>query len=161
MRRRYGFQSTLPAWGETSVDAGRNHCGINFNPLSPHGERPLGKGGSGIVVIHFNPLSPHGERRGGTDESADRRAFQSTLPAWGETTSCTYFLPLSYYFNPLSPHGERQRKTKDVTGETEFQSTLPAWGETLGDSMGTLSFRNFNPLSPHGERPPFPRPFCA
>jgi len=79
-----GFQSTLPAWGETvnnkvlgeivdisihSPRMGRDGTNLknvgmqnNFNPLSPHGERH----GQGPDRLHsgrnFNPLSPHGER---------------------------------------------------------------------------------------------------
>ena len=100
-------------------------------------------------------------------------SFQSTLPAWGETSRCC-----------------------SSTSGTIFQSTLPAWGETwrwqdkyigeeisihsprMGRDTGLFStvmldgisihsprmgrdsvspslhlhFRNFNPLSPHGER---------
>ena len=33
----------------------------NFNPLSPHGERPLDWWDC-TTAAHFNPLSPHGER---------------------------------------------------------------------------------------------------
>ena len=55
------FQSTLPAWGATS--------------LMP----------SYVDVNNFNPRSPHGERRL-RDEIVRRcTRFQSTLPAWGAT----------------------------------------------------------------------------
>ena len=123
------FQSTLPAWGET------NHPGMlrggwaDFNPLSPHGERP-NRSVRTFLCYYFNPLSPHGERQA---EAREQRflllisihsprmgrdpphrklhfrpnIFQSTLPAWGETLHRLY-----YNNNP------------------EFQSTLPAWGET-------------------------------
>ena len=57
-------------------------------------------------------------------------AFQSTLPAWGETAACT----------------ARSRART-------FQSTLPAWGETLPAGADRRGGGNFNPLSPHGERP--------
>ena len=56
----------------------------------------------------FNPLSPHGERPMAMTRVDTNQLFQSTLPAWGETT----FPGLSL----LRPVG--------------FQSTLPAWGET-------------------------------
>ena len=58
---------------------------VNFNPLSPHGERQS-VFASGIYQFYFNPLSPHGERRCDYPHSAKR-----------------------LYFNPLSPHGERQQ----------------------------------------------------
>jgi len=59
--------------------------GNNFNPLSPHGERP-----TGYIFLryfrNFNPLSPHGERRNIYDNPE----------------------LLKEDFNPLSPHGERR-----------------------------------------------------
>ena len=57
------FQSTLPAWGETYCQPWRGHCAADFNPLSPHGERPA-------YSFRYCPMCG---------------AFQSTLPAWGET----------------------------------------------------------------------------
>ena len=82
-RLRVPFQSTLPAWGETvprlgsrgggaisihsprmgrdvSIRATRCDC-FDFNPLSPHGERP-GSPADASASSYFNPLSPHGER---------------------------------------------------------------------------------------------------
>ena len=108
------FQSTLPAWGETCVPAFRPHpwgnfnplsphgerlavratpCNrLNFNPLSPHGERPLRYAGS-CSTVNFNPLSPHGERPASPWAPCAPQPFQSTLPAWGETTAMPPPLP--------------------------------------------------------------------
>ena len=101
----------------------------DFNPRSPHGERPSTRGGKG-QKNNFNPRSPHGERRP-APETAIRSffQFQSTLPAWGATQKSRRLHPRvhisihaprmgsdvhpvirsppSYYFNPRSPHGER------------------------------------------------------
>ncbi len=57
----YGFQSTLPVWGATCLDAKCAGVGVHFNPRSPCGER------HNIVSIpkhqlDFNPRSPCGER---------------------------------------------------------------------------------------------------
>ena len=83
--RRDAFQSTLPARGATFVDAQKVADKVisihaprtgsdalsstafclrrqDFNPRSPHGERPL-YGGQQHRPKHFNPRSPHGERR--------------------------------------------------------------------------------------------------
>ncbi len=81
----------------------------DFNPRSPHGERPqqcymmrtlilisihAPRTGSdkyerkyGVNCIHFNPRSPHGERLYVGSHSAAYSAFQSTLPARGATRS--------------------------------------------------------------------------
>ena len=58
--------------------------GMHFNPLSPHGERRTPSGGC-CGLRNFNPFSPHGERRTNGLIRYSRLAFQSTLPAWGET----------------------------------------------------------------------------
>ena len=150
---------------------------LNFNPLSPHGERLLRDGHLGIggdISIHsphtgrdanyaimtviemISIHSPHTGRDGiPADDGTGRDGFQSTLPTRGET-------PLSYR------SGKRG----------VFQSTLPTRGETSGLRPASCSddisihsphtgrdaafrFRtsvsiHFNPLSPHGERPNAP-----
>ena len=106
--RSTSFQSTLPAWGETWRKRSAPMT-TNFNPLSPHGERRSPRQSGKAPAGHFNPLSPHGERRPvwtrcesrwtisihsprmGRDllgDCAGKRdqIFQSTLPAWGETS---------------------------------------------------------------------------
>ena len=78
------FQSTLPAWGETAFGGNIALPAGDFNPLSPHGERPPASG-HWSRAGYFNPLSPHGERRISARGSGMAKRFQSTLPAWGET----------------------------------------------------------------------------
>ena len=147
------FQSTLPAWGETT-------------PVTT--ECPS----AAVISIH----SP----RMGRDALADvvrslRQTFQSTLPAWGETlkrersgraTPISIHSPRmgrdpsgtppvvgAWHFNPLSPHGERRSIRRSRTSSSPFQSTLPAWGETAPLVGLRPDGADFNPLSPHGERP--------
>ena len=78
------FQSTLPAWGETVTEAACAAIHGHFNPLSPHGERPLARFHFS-PIIDFNPLSPRGERHSLSASGQTNPLFQSTLPAWGET----------------------------------------------------------------------------
>ena len=100
------FQSTLPAWGATSLFYGTAFCGI----ISIHAPRM----GSDILSLltcgiyrNFNPRSPHGERHSVHVRDVQLFLFQSTLPAWG-ATRCRLRLPmLIFNFNPRSPHGER------------------------------------------------------
>ena len=128
--RVLSFQSTLPAWGETYAGA---HCHPDrgdFNPLSPHGERPL---------AHRCPQTP---------------AISIHSPrAWGETLLPPHCGHYHHHFNPLSPHGERHTISSRAAQTVSFQSTLPAWGETLINCIQYTKDNNFNPLSPHGERP--------
>ncbi len=129
-QHRPEFQSTLPARGATGESSSSEHRGTsNFNPRSPHGERPaIGdilpcprrisihapRTGSdslkmplSIRIRHFNPRSPHGERLGGK--------LHEDAP---------------FNFNPRSPHGER-----------------------LADELLQVALHiDFNPRSPHGER---------
>ena len=123
------FQSTLPAWGATkpradyfpdlniSIHAPRmgsdNNVVLqvprrqNFNPRSPHGERPH------VQAAYFLKwlISIHAPRMGSdyldSGVSQQDKAFQSTLPAWGATTCTRAITCLTKNFNPRSPHGER------------------------------------------------------
>ena len=56
---------------------------------------------------NFNPRSPHGERPFALQNRALFVQFQPTLPARGATSSCSGQMPGLIYFNPRSPHGER------------------------------------------------------
>ena len=93
--------------------------------------RDSGRPGERASDSDFNPLSPHGERQDVLRAATAQPAFQSTLPAWGEThqrdadlyqAGISIHSPrmgrddvraayhtLNYNFNPLSPHGERHR----------------------------------------------------
>ena len=149
------FQSTLPAWGETQRPQPPGTPSLDFNPLSPHGERPR----SGRMS--HEPLQ-----------------FQSTLPAWGETPSKSPVNAANEFQSTLPAWGETGNGDRYHHAQG-FQSTLPAWGETVVAVHGVChriisihsprmgrdcnsgsiptSRRDFNPLSPHGER----RKVCA
>ena len=148
------FQSTLPAWGETFIQHGRALGIINFNPLSPHGERraPAGYRWPGLIISIHSP-------RMGRDNPLDSLfggggGFQSTLPAWGETLATCFFFyaweisihsprmgrdmfctVLGLIPSSISIHSPRMGRDKGrrfYNGKIRFQSTLPAWGETVG-----------------------------
>ena len=146
---------------------------IDFNPRSPHGERPIGTvdlcnailfqptlpargataqyGEMPVLYSNFNPRSPHGERP----------AFQK----WSFRTG---------NFNPRSPHGERQGK-RHYMGVAEYISThaprtgsdpirfinstdeiisthAPRTGSDTAAGCCLCRWKYFNPRSPHGER---------
>ena len=84
---RARFQSTLPARGATTVSNLQPSTGCNFNPRSPHGERPCDCDGAEGDGCDFNPRSPHGERRNHTARTLRNLVFQSTLPARGATSA--------------------------------------------------------------------------
>ena len=137
-----------------------------------------------MTPADFNPRSPHGERPYMMVSIAVSIVFQSTLPAWGATYNYRPevlrqrdFNPRSphgerllggvlsnrqQHFNPRSPHGERQVPAGAPEGTAEisihaprmgsdclfakmrkdrpiFQSTLPAWGATVYYIVPNLS----------------------
>ena len=57
------FQPTLPARGATFPVRLFHVRAENFNPRSPHGERPLPPWKQRESRRNFNPRSPHGERQ--------------------------------------------------------------------------------------------------
>ena len=146
----------------------------NFNPRSPHGERPVAGRQGAHFPLYFNPRSPHGERlqcgivavtaatfqstlpaRGATLSDVrnyKRGQFQSTLPARGATFCAVVVSDIRDNFNPRSPHGERRLHRRQAHGIRRFQSTLPARGATTNINTITNIMSDFNPRSPHGER---------
>ena len=168
------FQSTLPAWGETGARAraaapqpisihsprmGRDrssatppHTPGDFNPLSPHGERPdsaavacrlldisihsprMGRDESGVLGMpRLGVISIHSPRAGRDPiQAAEAEPLTISIhsPRAGRdalrmTASATWG-----YFNPLSPSGERQTSSGITPTLRRFQSTLPERGET-------------------------------
>ena len=99
------FQSTLPH-GERSDIAIKAVDNMDFNPRSPHGERPFKR----PIIIPCSTFQSTPPAWGATTPSIYRStgsSFQSTPPAWGAT-----------YSYALSEDMAR------------FQSTPPAWGAT-------------------------------
>ena len=122
-----GFQSTLPAWGETLQ---------RWPPPAP--------------PKFQSTLPAWGETRHAASTAA-RQQFQSTLPAWGETYQYDNFCALGGHFNPLSPHGERPRVCGARPRTTDFNPLSPH-GERQRPGQWRGHRWHFNPLSPHGER---------
>ena len=123
------FQSTLPAWGETGAAPDLIAAVI----ISIHSPRMGRDNMAAHRIFRLPEISIHSPRMGrdggGVCRRPPARAFQSTLPAWGETAAHGHLWPETWHFNPLSPHGERRDAAK---------------------CMATM--RYFNPLSPHRER---------
>ena len=147
------FQSTLPARGATApAGTGARNSRISihaprtgsdgeavdslravrdFNPRSPHGERPVRRRPAPCRRWNFNPRSPHGERHRRKDARAMLNPFQSTLPARGATSGWMTI-------------GRRRRS---------ISIHAPRTGSDLVSRSPTSAYVNFNPRSPHGERP--------
>ena len=102
---------------------------IDFNPLSPHGERPL-RHRSGNRPQAISIHSPRMGRDPSPTGGARRTANFNPLSPHGERLCQLGHITLPFHFNPLSPHGERPKKIYNNIVIKKFQSTLPAWGET-------------------------------
>ena len=145
------FQSTLPARGATDAQLKR----FLRQPISIHAPRT----GSDFPALSprpsagdFNPRSPHGERPGESSISSQLSQFQSTLPARGATAQlCVLHAPV-WDFNPRSPHGERRAQLVRADGHLTISIHAPRTGSDPC-WWGSARFRvYFNPRSPHGER---------
>ena len=75
---------------------------------APRTGSDLQQNGLATVYADFNPRSPHGERPSGSVISSVGMQFQSTLPARGATPLVFQHLHRHRDFNPRSPHGERR-----------------------------------------------------
>ena len=144
------FQSTLPAWGETSAKSVWPVWLLFQSTLPAWGETEVQQR-LGLRPCNFNPLSPHGERREFFGRKAGIFIFQSTLPARGETERKMEGHRWMLFQSTLPAWGETPRLAIAGRGLL-FQSTLPAWGETQEPQKDLMEVIDFNPLSPHGER---------
>ena len=133
----------------------------NFNPRSPHGERPHKCDKFAIQVC----ISTHAPRTGSDSPCTGgwKRlcGFQPTLPARGATRVFLALTIPKIDFNPRSPHGERLCCPSFTPKDEQFQPTLPARGATLPYSSSRRFAIHFNPRSPHGERPETGYPFVV
>ena len=100
------FQSTRPAWGETLYAADVEHD-PQISIHSPRVGRDFAAPSIKRWRSYFNPLAPRGARPLRPRTSAAVTVFQSTRPAWGETTLAASGATKSPYFNPLAPRGAR------------------------------------------------------
>ena len=147
------FQSTLPARGATNVSP-CSFCARNFNPRSPHGERPDAVSASKtsiLISIHaprtgsdfclaikkenkknFNPRSPHGERRLVNLQAPDSRAISIHAPRTGSDRQAAS-MNVSVQISIHAPRtGSDLQLFAEFFFKFVFQSTLPARGATVG-----------------------------
>ena len=105
----------------------------NFNPRSPHGERP-----SSICYLHQPPLISIHAPRTGSDSDNPHDILKSG------------------YFNPRSPHGERLALAMWCVLNHGFQSTLPARGATRTRKRRSSSWTFQSTLPARGATPTAP-----
>ena len=154
----------------------------HFNPLPPHGGRPVvrifqlrlwnisihslrmegdnQKYNCCTKSIYFNPLPPHGGRLRTIPRLPTSFTFQSTPSAWRETFSRTHRHFPMLYFNPLPPHGGRPVwKNQQLFNSQISIHSLRMEGDYPYCCTGALVY-NFNPLPPHGGRQQYSVHLC-
>ena len=145
------FQSTLPARGATSARAFALPDYLNFNPRSPHGERPA----AGAPRKQRSAISIHAPRTGSDAKGAQALSpapFQSTLPARGATDPGKDDI----IFDGISIPAPRTGSDFNFYGQQSYEYIsihAPRTGSDL-PPRGRLVHPDFNPRSPHGERRP-------
>ena len=116
MRRRMGngtlsFQSTPSAWRETTYGVYWKYLSENFNPLPPHGGRPLFYLHLCTSQMYFNPLPPHGGRLLCLTFGQTLTTFQSTPSAWRETDCREQYTRASFIsIHSLRMEGDFQQR---------------------------------------------------
>ena len=100
------FQSTLPARGATQSGRSTPNTPLNFNPRSPHGERPISAVDLHLLDVFQSTLPARGATYNDL-HAVLSGGFQSTLPARGATLLESENELFQKNFNPRSPHGER------------------------------------------------------
>ena len=105
---------------------------INRNRISIHAPRTgsdLDTAFQSAEEFDFNPRSPHGERPIFGYYQRYLFQFQSTLPARGATHRRDYHTGnAGKYFNPRSPHGERQKYVDEQDALLDISIHAPRTG---------------------------------
>ena len=129
------FQSTLPARGATYL-----LTRMVVSPLiSIHAPRTGSDTACWATApsrSNFNPRSPHGERPGESSISSQLSQFQSTLPARGATLLVNGLWHDQIFQSTLPARGATLVACYTDIERELFQSTLPARGATRGFSPG-------------------------
>ena len=91
-------------------------------------------------MTNFNPRSPHGERPAAKRFKRWVTSISIHAPRTGSDAPISHPFTLDeYHFNPRSPHGERRFYIRKIAEQIKFQSTLPARGAT--DRVPHVVFR--------------------
>ena len=170
-----GISIHSPRMGRDRCLSAERHAGCFISIHSPRRGRDPYRAGNEAADADFNPLSPHGERPTTGRKRGARRRFQSTLPAWGETCYRRAIDALPPFQSTLPAWGETEPEgATDVVLEISIHSPRmgrddkpPGIGDKIMISIHSPRMgrdrcscpccrptADFNPLSPHGERHP-------
>ena len=144
------FQSTLPAWGATTIDF---HVYIKLY-ISIHAPRM----GSDVMLEKAHRLygiSIHAPRMG-SDIWLSIKCILITIsihaPRMGSDICTIHEFDTLNDFNPRSPHGERPLHGYVPALTTHISIHAPRMGSDFRQLLYLIGLTDFNPRSPHGER---------
>ena len=124
----------------------------HFNPLPPHGGRPVLFPHLVRRSTHFNPLPPHGGRRRTARNAAYCQEFQSTPSAWRETQAAEKRgTRKNISIHSLRMEGDRISCNSRCTSQISIHSLRMEGDPVFPDPI--INHFHFNPLPPHGGRP--------
>ena len=149
-RLKDGISTHAPRTGSDTSPRRCENPHVDFNPRSPHGERPVAH-----RLGHSSPISTHAPRTGsdGRGRRSRRRGEISThAPRTGSDGALAERLPGLLTFQPTLP-------ARGATGwcwhdfrRKEISTHAPRTGSDPAGSLLRKAPLNFNPRSPHGER---------
>ena len=142
-----------PCTGSDYVEPSGLAVHTNFNPRSPHGERPAGSPPAMVSASYFNPRSPHGERHSSAPANTSPPGISIHAPRTGSDVCDSVLNSVDSLFQSTLPaRGATFGILRCVADLKSFQSTLPARGATWRMPTWRRKPSHFNPRSPHGER---------
>ena len=154
------FQSTLPARGATRAERSPLIFSSNFNPRSPHGERPITETGA----KYNSYISIHAPRTGSDKKLVTGFPVATNISIHAPRTGSDSILLLIFVKIIISIHAPRtgSDQTAPTFGKPilDFNPRSPH-GERLLQVHTGLIRHDFNPRSPHGERRPPRTPQAA
>ena len=170
---RQRFQSTLPARGATArlwvqlsarsisihaprtgsdrIRAGSMITSTDFNPRSPHGERP----GRFVAAIYEFVISIHAPRTG-SDNQARAHARKGKIsihaPRTGSDDDIMHYLQANIAFQSTLPARGATNDIASFVGRIGISIHAPRTGSDPFSVPTCWNGTHFNPRSPHGER---------
>ena len=147
------FQSTLSSRRATTAGQVLTKTANDFNPRSPHGERPCAWYHlSTRVMISIHALLTESDSTWYVSRPALPISIHALLTESDELT-CDFTGTPFHDFNPRSPHGERQDAGHLIQFPRGISIHALLTESDVLPSFFLPNLQNFNPRSPHGERP--------
>ena len=141
-----------PCTGSDYVEPSGLAVHTNFNPRSPHGERPAGSPPAMVSASYFNPRSPHGERHSSAPANTSPPGISIHAPRTGSDVCDSVLNSVDSLFQSTLPARGATRCTFPESRSPGISIHAPRTGSDPAASQTRSIWANFNPRSPHGER---------